>query len=298
MKNDLNQKSNAIDNLGSRKQERRGKSMTIDKVKGNSANILAGTCRATLLNNSVCNSSCCGNNSQQENLTFVDATVAAQRKRFITHLALIGSLNTFEARERLSIPSPAGRVLELKRKGFVFDTTRGAATSASGSKHKQVARYSLKGFNPEQMNLERFLGLSGLDSPLDEQFKALQAGLVDALLHLGLNQTMLNAEYMASNGCGFVESTHTLDALNIVINWDGLGRPQLYPYAAMLTVNGRTERVYRNSFPDFIEQVKRVVDQFRGKDSEGSFFSNENYGAYFKLGNDSGHIEYSKRGDV
>lgn len=274
MKNDLNKKSNTIDNLGGL------------------------NCKALLYNNFNTHLSCCGNNSQQENLTFVDTTAAAQKKRFITHLALIGSLNTFEARERLSIPAPATRVFELKRKGFVFETTEEAATSASGSKHKRVARYRLAGFNPEQMNLEGFLGLSGLDSPLEVQFKAFQAGLVDALLHLGLNQTMLNAEYIASNGCGFVESTHTLYALNIVISWEGLGCPQLYPYAAMLTVNGRTERVYHNSFPDFIEQVKKVVDQFRGKDSEGAFFSNENYGAYFKLGNDSGHIEFSKRGDV
>ena len=272
--------------------------MTIDKVKGNSANILGGTCREPLLLKSSYKTTCCSNNSQQETLTFVDATAAAQRKRLVTHLAQIGLVNTFEARERLSIPAPAARVLELKGKGFVFDTTMEAAISGSGSKHKRVAHYRLAGFNPEELNLEGFLDLSGLDSPLEVQFKALQAGLVDALLHLGLNQTMLNAEYMASNGCGFVESTHTLYALNIVISWEGLGCPQLYPYAAMVTVNGRTERVYHNSFPDFIEQVKKVVDQFRGKDSEGAFFSNENYGAYFKLGNDSGHIEFSKRGDV
>ena len=80
----------------------------------------------------------------------------AQRARLMCHLAKHKSVNTFEAREFLSIQQPAARIMELKEAGLMFITVRERATCATGSTHNNIARYVLMGFRPKKMTQEQY----------------------------------------------------------------------------------------------------------------------------------------------
>lgn len=70
-------------------------------------------------------------------------SAAAQRRIILDWLQTIGSLTTFDSREKLLIPHPAGRINELRQQGFAITTERCWEYSAGGSRHL-VARYSLE----------------------------------------------------------------------------------------------------------------------------------------------------------
>lgn len=53
-----------------------------------------------------------------------------------------GSRHTHELR-RLGISHPAGRVRDLKGRGFQIDSSRCVTVDSDGFTHRQVARYSL-----------------------------------------------------------------------------------------------------------------------------------------------------------
>jgi len=71
-----------------------------------------------------------------------DDTTAAQRARLLAHLRR-APLTTLEARERLNIMHPGGRVLELRRAGYEIVTVWTHATDHDGRPHR-VARYVLR----------------------------------------------------------------------------------------------------------------------------------------------------------
>lgn len=89
-------------------------------------------------------------------LAQVGNSAKVQRARILQFLFKHQSMNTFEAREMLAIPSPAPRILELKEMGLLFVTCRERATCVTGSTHSNVARYTLMGFNPDKMTQEQY----------------------------------------------------------------------------------------------------------------------------------------------
>jgi len=70
-------------------------------------------------------------------------STAAQRQRILKWLTENGPLTTFDSREKLLVPHPAGRINELRKLGFEITTERCWEYSAGGSRHL-VARYSFK----------------------------------------------------------------------------------------------------------------------------------------------------------
>jgi hypothetical protein len=94
---------------------------------------------------------CCGakHTKAEENLQInlnpselVAQSSAAQRQRILEHLQY-SPLTTFQAREELHIPHPAGRVEELRKLGNAIETVRQWEYSAGGSRHR-IARYVLQ----------------------------------------------------------------------------------------------------------------------------------------------------------
>lgn len=71
----------------------------------------------------------------------LDTSTAAQRARLLAHLRR-DSLTTLEARERLNIMHPGGRVLELRRMGYPIVTVWTWDADHEGRLHR-VARYAL-----------------------------------------------------------------------------------------------------------------------------------------------------------
>ena len=65
----------------------------------------------------------------------------AQRLRILASLHH-KSLTTFEARQQLDIPHPAGRVQELRRAGYAIQTHWSDVMSNAGRRHR-IARYVL-----------------------------------------------------------------------------------------------------------------------------------------------------------
>ncbi|QEL55137.1 helix-turn-helix domain-containing protein [Chromobacterium paludis] len=79
--------------------------------------------------------------------TFIDVTdasVEAQCYRLLTALK-IGPVTTFEARTRLNILHPAGRIADLRGAGMQIETERVTITDENGRKHSGIARYILLG---------------------------------------------------------------------------------------------------------------------------------------------------------
>lgn len=66
-----------------------------------------------------------------------------QRQRILDWLLNTGPLSTFDSREKLLVPHPAGRINELRKQGHNIVTERLWEYSAGGTRHL-VARYSIK----------------------------------------------------------------------------------------------------------------------------------------------------------
>jgi len=80
--------------------------------------------------------------------TFVDlcpSPEAKERQRYLMLEAMrAGPLTSVQARERLGILHPPGRVFELRRLGYEIDTVPTLAVDADGRQHR-CARYVLGG---------------------------------------------------------------------------------------------------------------------------------------------------------
>lgn len=73
---------------------------------------------------------------------FNDNSAFNQRLKLLDWLFERGSITTSEAREHLDIMSPAPRIMELKRAGYLIVTVWDNWTSEHGIKHR-IARYVL-----------------------------------------------------------------------------------------------------------------------------------------------------------
>lgn len=74
---------------------------------------------------------------------FTDNSAFNQRLKLLDWLFESGSITTSEAREHLDIMSPAPRIMELKRDGYLIVTVTDNWTSSHGINHKGIARYVL-----------------------------------------------------------------------------------------------------------------------------------------------------------
>lgn len=74
---------------------------------------------------------------------FTDNSAHNQRLKLLDWLFERGNISTSEARENLDIMSPAPRIMELKRAGYLIVTITDSWTSPHGINHKGVARYVL-----------------------------------------------------------------------------------------------------------------------------------------------------------
>ncbi len=68
---------------------------------------------------------------------------SAQRQRILAYLKKYGSITTPESRFKLDIPHPAGRINELRKKGFNIVTVMVRDHNPGGTDHC-FAKYFLK----------------------------------------------------------------------------------------------------------------------------------------------------------
>jgi hypothetical protein len=78
---------------------------------------------------------------------------SAQRARILAALRQ-GPVTTFDARKRLDVPHPAGRVMELRKAGHEIATFWINDLSEVGKKHR-VARYVLRAPRAENAAVSR-----------------------------------------------------------------------------------------------------------------------------------------------
>ena len=71
-----------------------------------------------------------------------EASSAVQRDRLLVYLRAHGNITTLAARQDLDVLHPAGRVLELRQRGFNIRTVRTYEATEHGKLHL-VARYVL-----------------------------------------------------------------------------------------------------------------------------------------------------------
>ena len=76
-------------------------------------------------------------------INFTDNSKQNQRLKLLDWLLEKNSITTTQARINLDIMSPAARILELKRHGYLINTVPAEWLSEHGIKHKGVARYVL-----------------------------------------------------------------------------------------------------------------------------------------------------------
>ena len=73
---------------------------------------------------------------------FTDNSTLNQRLKLLDWLFEHGSITTAQAREKLDVMSPAPRIMELKRDGYLIVTLITSWTSVYGIKHR-IGRYVL-----------------------------------------------------------------------------------------------------------------------------------------------------------
>ena len=74
---------------------------------------------------------------------FKDNSTSNQCLKMLDWLFEKGSITTAQAREHLDIMSPAARILQLKKAGYLIIKINDSWTSEHGINHKGVARYLL-----------------------------------------------------------------------------------------------------------------------------------------------------------
>lgn len=85
---------------------------------------------------------------------FTDNSSFNQRIKLLDWLFELGSITTAQAREHLDIMSPAPRIMELRKQGYLIDTVPDSWTSDYGINHKGVARYVLMQREPVERDGE------------------------------------------------------------------------------------------------------------------------------------------------
>ena len=73
-----------------------------------------------------------------------DNSVSTQRKRILSYLVKNHRLSTIEARDKMGILHPCGRIMELRKKGYRIDTTWINEPDANGVTHR-VGLYVYQG---------------------------------------------------------------------------------------------------------------------------------------------------------
>ena len=76
-------------------------------------------------------------------IKFTDNSAQNQRLKLLDWLLEKNSITTTQARNNLYIMSPAARILELKKHGYLINTVPAEWISEHGINHKGVARYVL-----------------------------------------------------------------------------------------------------------------------------------------------------------
>ena len=79
---------------------------------------------------------------------FTDNSTNNQRAKLLDYLQEHGSITTAQARELLDVMSPAPRILELRRYGYLINTVSDSWISDHGINHKGIARYVLAQSQP------------------------------------------------------------------------------------------------------------------------------------------------------
>ena len=79
----------------------------------------------------------------ERKIKFTDNSAQNQRLKLLDWLLEKNSITTTQARNNLDIMSPAARILELKKHGYLIDTVPAEWISEHGINHKGVARYVL-----------------------------------------------------------------------------------------------------------------------------------------------------------
>lgn len=72
-----------------------------------------------------------------------DLSTEAQRQRLLDALTERGSITTQQARDELEVMHPAGRIMELRKKGLEIVTVWAHEPSAGGVVHR-IARYLMR----------------------------------------------------------------------------------------------------------------------------------------------------------
>jgi hypothetical protein len=85
---------------------------------------------------------------------FKDNSTSNQCLKILDWLFEKGSITTTQAREHLDIMSPAARILQLKKAGYLIIKINDTWTSEHGINHKGVARYVLTQKEPLESNNE------------------------------------------------------------------------------------------------------------------------------------------------
>ena len=84
-------------------------------------------------------------------IKFTDNSAQNQRLKLLDWLLEKNSITTTQTRINLDIMSPAARILELKRHGYLINTVPAEWLSEHGIKHKGVARYVLTQKEPLEL---------------------------------------------------------------------------------------------------------------------------------------------------
>ena len=87
-------------------------------------------------------------NPQTTQRNFKDNSSSNQCLKILDWLFEKGNITTTQAREDLDIMSPAARILQLKKAGYLITRINDTWTSEHGIKHRGVARYVLSQKQP------------------------------------------------------------------------------------------------------------------------------------------------------
>ena len=89
--------------------------------------------------------------SAKHKVKFTDNSAQNQRLKLLNWLFEKNSITTTQARNNLDIMSPAARILELKKHGYLINSVSAEWISDHGINHKGVARYVLTQKQPVEM---------------------------------------------------------------------------------------------------------------------------------------------------
>lgn len=90
-------------------------------------------------------------NTNKYKIKLTGNIVQNQRLKLLDWLLEKNSITTTQARTNLDIMSPAARILELKKYGYLINTVPAEWISEHGINHKGVARYVLTQKQPVEM---------------------------------------------------------------------------------------------------------------------------------------------------